>query len=61
MTVGKFHSLLERKQAFIKTCVNMQISVQHEHQHHTDTLIGNFRDSKAALSVIVKKVYSGMR
>lgn len=39
----------------------MQISVQPEHQHRTDTLSGNFRDSKAVLSVMVKQVYSGMR
>ena len=38
----------------------MQLSVQHEHQHRTDTPSGNFHDSKAALSVIIKQMYSGM-
>jgi hypothetical protein len=38
----------------------VQLSVLHGHQHRTDTPSGNFRDSKAALSVIFKQVYSGM-
>ena len=60
MTLGQYHSLLEKKTSFKETCINMQLSVHHEQQHRTDTPSGNFCDSKAALSVIVKQVYSGM-